>query len=115
MRFPIKSPLFISVIFYNDSFIFSVSIIIIIIQLCIFFTLRMPKEYYCPHCKSENVFVFVSHIECAECGSSFFIEDIKSVIDEENILAEDELDAFAEAFDEEERKKIKKFLDDDFS
>ncbi|TKJ21759.1 MAG: hypothetical protein CEE43_08705 [Promethearchaeota archaeon Loki_b32] len=114
MRFLIKSPLFISIIFYDDSFIFSVSIIIII-QLCIFFTLRMPKEYYCPRCKSENVFVFVSHIECAECGSSFFIEDIKSVIDEENILAEDELDAFAEAFDEEERKKIKKFLDDDFS
>ena len=115
MRFPIKFPLFISVIFYDDRFIFSVSIIIIIIQLCMFFTLRMPTEYYCPHCKSENVFVFDSHIECAECGSSFFIEDIESDIAEENILAEDELHAVADAFDEKERKKIIKFLDDDFS
>ena len=80
-----------------------------------FFTLRMPTEYYCPRCKSENVFVFDSHIECAECGSSLLIEDIESDIDEENILAEEEKDAFADAFDEEERKKIIKFLDDDFS
>ncbi|MBA7610407.1 hypothetical protein ES703_17615 [subsurface metagenome] len=80
-----------------------------------FFTLRMPTEYHCPRCKSENVFVFDSHIECAECGSSFFIADIESDIDEENILTEEELDAIAGAFDEEERKKIINSLDDDFS
>jgi len=75
----------------------------------------MPTDYYCPRCKSENVSVFETHIECSECGSSFSIESIESDIDEENILAEEELDAFACAFDEEERKKIINSLDDDFS
>ena len=115
MRFPIKFPLFISVIFYDDRFIFSVSIIIIIIQLCMFFTLRMPTEYYCPHCKSENVVNFGSQIECRKCGKSFLIETIESGIDKENILTVEDSDAILGAFDEDERKKIKEFLDDDFS
>ena len=84
-------------------------------QVCVFFSLIMPTDYYCPRCKSENVYVFETHIECAECESSFSIESIESNIDEENILAEEELDAFAGAFDEEERKKIINSLDDDFS
>lgn len=75
----------------------------------------MPLEYHCPRCKSEKVYVFETYIECAECESSFSIESIESNIDEENILAEEELDAFAGAFDEEERKKIINSLDDDFS
>jgi len=74
----------------------------------------MPPEYYCPRCKSENVYVFEAHIECAECKLSFSIESIENDIDEENILAEEELDAFAGAFDEEERKKIINSLIDDF-
>ena len=80
-----------------------------------FFTLRMPKEYHCPRCKSKNVIVSGSQIECVECGKSFFIRDIESGIDEENISTVDELDAVAGAFNEDERKKIKEFLDDDFS
>jgi len=80
-----------------------------------FFTLRMPTDYYCPRCKSENVYVFENHIDCTECGSSFSIESIESNIDEENILAEEELDAIADAFSEEEREKIINSLDDDFS
>ncbi len=84
-------------------------------KICMFFTLRMPTDYYCPRCKSENVYVFETHIECAECGSSFSIESIESNIDEENILAEEELDAIADAFSEEEREKIINSLDDDFS
>ena len=80
-----------------------------------FFTLRMPPEYHCPRCKSENVSVFETYIECAECESSFSIESIESNIDEENILAEEELDAIADAFSEEEREKIINSLDDDFS
>lgn len=80
-----------------------------------FFTLRMPKEYHCPRCKSKNVVNYSSHIKCLECGKSFFIRDIESGIDEENISSVDELDAFAGAFSEEERKKIIDSLDDDFS
>jgi len=75
----------------------------------------MPTDYYCPRCKSENVYVFETNIECAECGSSFSIESIESDIDEENILAKEELDAFADAFSEEERNKIIDSLDEDFS
>jgi len=74
----------------------------------------MPSEYYCLKCKSEEVFVYDDHIECAQCGSSFFIEDIESDIDEENLLSEQGLKGFADAFDDEERKKMEKFLEDDF-
>ena len=80
-----------------------------------FFTLRMPTKYHCPRCKSKNVIVFGTQIKCVECGKSFFIRDIESGIDEENISSVDELDAFAGAFSEEERKKIIDSLDDDFS
>jgi len=74
----------------------------------------MPSEYYCPRCQSEKVIVYDDHIECTQCGLSFFTEDIESNIDEENLLSEQELKGFADAFDEEERKKIVKFLEDDY-
>lgn len=75
----------------------------------------MPPGYHCPYCKSEDVYVSETYIECAECESSFSIESIESDIDEENIVAEEELDAIAGAFSEEERKKIIDSLDEDFS
>ena len=75
----------------------------------------MPSGYHCPYCKSEDVSLFETHIECDECGSSFSIESIESNIDEENIVAEEDLDAIAGAFSEEEREKIENSLDDDFS
>ena len=81
-----------------------------------FFTLRMPSEYYCPRCQSEEVIVYDDHIECLQCGLDFSIETMESDIEEENILAEEELQGVADAFDEEERKKLKKmFEEDDFS
>jgi len=101
----------------DDNFIFSVSIIIITtIQICKFFTLRMPSEYYCPHCNSKEVIEYDDHIECLLCGLEFSIESLESDIEEENILAEEELQGVADAFDEEERKKLEKmFEEDDFS
>lgn len=101
----------------DDSFIFSVSIILISIQLFVFFNPRMPSEYYCPNCKSENVFVYDDHIECAQCGLNFFIKDIENDIDEENLLSEQELKGFVDAFnelkDEETRRRFLKSLDED--
>ena len=77
----------------------------------------MPSEYYCPECKSEDVIVYEDHIECNKCHMNFFIEDLESDIEDENILAEEDLsgvvDAFDELKDEETRKKFFKSLKDD--
>lgn len=99
--------------FINNNFIFSVSIIIITIQLCVFFNPRMPSEYYCPRCKSENIIVYDDFFECVDCGLSFFLEDIESDMDDENILALEEKHGIVDAFDEEERKKLKKMLEEE--
>ncbi|MEE9377877.1 MAG: hypothetical protein V3V33_07555 [Candidatus Lokiarchaeia archaeon] len=46
----------------------------------------------------------------------FSIESLQSDIDKKNIIAEEELKGVVDAFDEEERKKLKKmFEEDDFS
>ena len=51
-----------------------------------------------------------------QCGLDFSIETMESDIEEENILAEEELQGVADAFDEEERKKLEKmFEEEDFS
>ncbi|NVM34526.1 MAG: hypothetical protein HWN81_02950, partial [Candidatus Lokiarchaeota archaeon] len=97
---PSKISFCIGLSFINNNFIFSVSIIIITIQLCVFFNPQMPSEYYCPRCQSRNVIVYDDHIECTGCKLNFSIEDIEKGIDDENILAEEELHGFADAFDE---------------
>ena len=96
----------------DNNFIFSVSILIITIQLCVFFNPRMPSEYYCPRCQSENVIVYDEHIECTDCRLTFFLEDIESDMDEENILAREELHGITKAFGKEDLRKI--FENDDF-
>ena len=76
----------------------------------------MPSEYYCPRCQSEEVIVYDDHIECLQCGLDFSIETLESDIGKDNIIAEEELKGFADAFDEEERKKLEKmFEEEDFS
>lgn len=100
----------------DDNFIFSVSIIIITIQFCMFFTLRMPSEYYCPRCQSEELIEYDDHIECLQCGMEFSIRSLEEDIEDENILAEEELQGVTDAFDEEERKKLEKiFKEEKFS
>ncbi len=113
LTIPIKISFCIALLFINNNFIFSVSILIITIQLSVFFSPRMPSEYYCPRCQSENVIVYDDHIECTGCGLNFSIENIESDIDDKNILAEEELHGFTDAFDEEERKRLEKILKDD--
>ncbi len=76
----------------------------------------MPSEYCCPRCQSEEVIEYDDHIECLQCGLDFSIESLQSDIDKKNIIAEEELKGVVDAFDEEERKKLKKmFEEDDFS
>ena len=99
--------------FINNNFIFSVSILIVTIQLCVFFNTQMPSGYYCPRCQSENIIVYNDYIECTDCRLSFSIETLLIDIEDENILAEEELHGVAGAFTEEERKRLDEELEKD--
>ena len=101
--------------FINNNFIFSIFILIITIQLCVFFEDQMPSGYYCPRCHSHEIIVYQDHIECTDCRLSFSIETLLTDIEDENILAEEELQGISKAFSEEERKKLQEvFKDEDF-
>ena len=76
----------------------------------------MPSEYYCPRCQSEEIIEYEDHFECLQCGLNFSVEALDSDIDDDNIIAEEELQGFVDGFDEEERKKLEKILEEnDFS
>lgn len=108
--------LVIIIIEYEDSFINSVSIILNIIQISLYFTLRMTSEYICPRCQSKEIIKYEDHIECLQCGFNFSIETLDSDIDIENIAAEEDLKSFIDGFEEEERKRLEKiFEENDFS
>ncbi|MFX1365894.1 MAG: hypothetical protein ACFFCE_17420 [Promethearchaeota archaeon] len=113
IRIPIISSIIILVLECDDSFIYLVSIILISIQLCTFFSLKMPSEFYCPRCKSEEYIEYEDHIECLQCGMEFSKESLEMDIDIEDIAAEEELQGFFDGFDEEERKKLEKILKED--
>ncbi|MFX0034237.1 MAG: hypothetical protein ACFE9I_01190 [Candidatus Hermodarchaeota archaeon] len=57
-------------------------------------------------------------LECTQCGLTFFKETLDSNIDEEDILAEEDLhelvDAFNELKDKKTRKRFFKSLEKDF-
>ena len=115
---PTRISFCIALSFININFIFSVSILIITIQLCVFFNPRMPSGYYCPRCQSHRIITYSDHIECLNCGLSFSIESLltdienENNIDKDNILAEEELHGILDAFSEEERKKLEKMFEE---
>ncbi len=78
----------------------------------------MPKKYYCLQCKSENIMEYEDLLECTQCGLTFFKETLDSNIDEEDILAEEDLHEFVDAFnelkDKKTRKRFFKSLEKDF-
>ncbi|MFX0034254.1 MAG: hypothetical protein ACFE9I_01275 [Candidatus Hermodarchaeota archaeon] len=99
--------IFIVIIRDYDKFLFS-AIILISIQICMRFNPRMPSEYYCPRCQSDNIIEYDDYIECQECGRIFFKEDLDSDIEDEDILSEDELEGFMDAFEELKDKNTRK-------
>lgn len=109
--------IFIVIIRDYDNFLFS-AIILISIQICMRFNPRIPSEYYCPRCQSDNIIEYDDYIECQECGRIFFKEDLDEDIDDENILSEDELKALSDALrelkDEETYKRFFRSFDEDF-
>lgn len=64
-------------------------------------------KYKCPRCKSEHILEFDEFIKCSECDLDFDKEFL-GVIDDENVLARQELKGIVDAFDEEEKKKLLK-------
>ncbi|MFX0106155.1 MAG: hypothetical protein ACFE75_11775 [Candidatus Hodarchaeota archaeon] len=76
----------------------------------------MPPQYQCPNCQSGDIIEYDDYIECLNCGLEFFKEFINGEVDEENLLSEQELKAFADSFeelkDDEKRKKFTKSLEE---
>lgn len=97
----------------DNNFIFSISILIIIIQLFLFFDSSVPQDCYCPRCQSENIIIYDDFIECADCGLIFSKETLLSDVDDDNILGEEELHGFSNSFSDEEREVLRRILDDE--
>ena len=71
----------------------------------------MPVIKCCPRCKSRDIVDHEDYITCLKCNLDFFKEFLGEINDE-NILAKQELEGFMDAFKDElkEKKKRKKFL-----
>ncbi len=54
-------------------------------------------KYKCPRCKSEDILEFDNFISCNKCHLAFD-KDFLGVINDENILAREELKVFFDAF-----------------
>ncbi|MFX1411236.1 MAG: hypothetical protein ACFFA6_12880 [Promethearchaeota archaeon] len=59
----------------------------------------MPAKFHCPRCKSKEIFEYDTFIECKKCNLDFDKEFLGK-IDDENILARQELKGFYESFDD---------------
>ncbi|MFX0002935.1 MAG: hypothetical protein ACFFAA_03725 [Promethearchaeota archaeon] len=85
------------------------------------FNPKMPSEFRCPNCHSNEFIDYGDLVECIYCGFEFFKEFIDSEIDEDNILSDQDLNSLTESFKEEFKeeqtqkrfsKLIKKDLED---
>jgi len=90
----------------RDNYILVVIVLLITNHTLLSLYHIMPSVNRCPACDSEDIIDYGDLIECGRCGLEFFKESIESDIDEENLLSEQELKAFAKAFDDEEKKKL---------
>ena len=70
---------------------------------------NINTEYHCPRCQSKNVIDNGDSIHCLNCKLDFDKEVIGQ-IDDEDILARQELGGFVKAFEDDfkDRKKRKK-------
>ena len=60
-------------------------------------------KFICPRCRSEDILEFDDFISCNKCDLDFD-KDFLGVIDNENILARQELKGIIDAFYDKERK-----------
>lgn len=97
----------------SNNFILVLFILLITDHTVMTIFFLMPSAYRCPACGSDDVIDQGEVIECRSCRLEFFKEFLEDEIDEENLLSEQELKAFADAFDEDEKKKIVRSLEED--
>lgn len=62
-------------------------------------------NYRCPRCKNENIIDFEELIHCPSCELDFYKKSL-DVFGEEGILAIQELKAFHDVLNEDEKKKL---------
>jgi hypothetical protein len=82
------------------------------------FNPKMPSEFRCPNCQSDEYIDYGELIECSHCGFEFFKEFLNSEIDEDNLLTDQDLEGFTESFqddikEEEKQKSFLKSIEDD--
>jgi hypothetical protein len=82
------------------------------------FNPKMPSEFRCPNCHSNEFIDYGELIECRDCGFEFFKEFINSEIDEDNILSDQDLESLMESFkdefkEEKTRKRFSKLIEKD--
>jgi len=77
---------------------------------------NISSNYYCPRCNSTEIVDHGEYIECPKCRLDFFKNHIGE-INNENILAEQELKGVIDSFEDLKDKKIGKvflkYLEDD--
>lgn len=56
-------------------------------------------KYYCPRCKSRDIIEYETFIECPKCKLEFE-KEFFGVVDDENMLARQEVRGFIDSFDE---------------
>jgi hypothetical protein len=81
---------------------------------------KMPEEFRCPNCQSDEFIDYGELIECSQCGFEFFKEILDSDMEEENILSDQELEGLTEAFqdefkDKKDRERFFKSIEDDLN
>ncbi|MFX0005458.1 MAG: hypothetical protein ACFFA7_06155 [Promethearchaeota archaeon] len=118
MYIPAILPICMIFYIYDDRFIFSVFILLVITYLLMIFHPKMPSEFRCPNCQSNEYIDYGELIECRDCGFEFFKEFLYSEIDEDNLMSDQDLEALADSFeddfkDEMTQKKFLKSIDED--
>lgn len=58
-------------------------------------------KYYCPRCKSRDIIEYKNSIECPKCKLEFD-KELFGVVDDENMLARQEVRGFLNSFEDED-------------
>jgi len=86
----------------NENY-FIVGMIILLIILTVFS--YFMSKYYCPRCKSLNIIEYETFIECPKCKLEFD-KELFGVVDDENMLARQEVRGFIDSFDENDEDEF---------
>jgi len=90
------------ILIQNENY-FKVSLIILLIINSVF--CFFMSKYYCPRCKSRDIIEYETFIECPQCRLEFE-KEFFGVVDDENILARQEIMGFMDSFDENDEDEF---------